>query len=325
MTLKNGPLVSVIIPAYNCSEHISEAIESVLAQDYPNKEIIVVDDGSTDETTDILASYEEKITLVKQQNSGSAAARNTGIKASHGEFIAFLDADDLWFPGKLSLQTEYMLAHKNIGLVYHDWIVWSPESNGTYAPLTPPPLKDDKFSIVEECSGWIYGKLFSDSIIHTTSAMLRKTLIDKAGMFDESLRIGEDYDYWFRVSRYTQIHKLKAVLSAYRTNIASITNQPSEINYGAIVINKVLRRCGRTGPDGERVPRSLIRKRLAVIWRGFAYLHYERGNPWTSANAFAKTIYNDPLVFRHWMFFLRSCIKGIRLLLFETNRNDKKN
>jgi len=93
--MSSKPLVSVIIPAYNCADYIADSIKSALEQDYPNKEIIVIDDGSTDGTVDALSSFDGEITLIQQQNAGSAVARNAGIKAAKGEFIAFLDSDDI--------------------------------------------------------------------------------------------------------------------------------------------------------------------------------------------------------------------------------------
>ncbi len=313
--MSSKPLVSVIIPAYNCADHITESVESALAQDYPNKEIIIIDDGSTDNTLNVLSPFAGKIIVIQQQNAGSAAARNTGIKAAKGEFVAFLDSDDLWFPGKLSLQLGYMISNPSIGLVYHAWGVWEPDQQGKYSPLSIPTLPQDKFAIDADKSGWIYEKLFSDSIIHTTSAMIRRELIEKAGLFDEELRKGQDYEYWFRISRYTQVRKLQAVLSVYRINLQSVTNQPSAVNYGALVINKVLTRWGRTGPDHTMIPRSVIRKRLATIWHRFAYLHYKRGNPWIATRAFALTIFNAPFNVRYWIYMLLSFGKVLRSLL----------
>jgi glycosyltransferase involved in cell wall biosynthesis len=102
------PLVSVIMPAYNTARYIREAIDSVLDQDYPSKELIVIDDGSTDGTLEVLRSYGDRITLIEQRNQGSAVARNAGLAAARGECIAFLDSDDIWLPGKLRLQVDHL-------------------------------------------------------------------------------------------------------------------------------------------------------------------------------------------------------------------------
>ena len=113
----NLPLVSVIIPAYNSAAYIARAINSALAQDYPNTEIIIVDDGSTDGTRNIVSEFPNVI-CIAQKNSGPAAARNAGIRASSGEFVAFLDADDEWLPARLTKTIQPMLDDSKIGLTY---------------------------------------------------------------------------------------------------------------------------------------------------------------------------------------------------------------
>jgi len=310
--MSDTPLVSVIVPAFNCADYIADSVTSALDQDYPNKEIIVVDDGSTDGTLDALSAFEGRITVIQQQNSGSAVARNTGIKAAKGEFIAFLDSDDIWFPGKLAIQTEYMASHPEIGLVYHRWLVWELDHAGVFPPLSIPEIPADRLAVDSDYSGWIYRQLFNESIIHTTSAMLRRELIERAGMFDTELRKGQDYEYWFRISRHTQVSKLKAVLSAYRINPQSVTNQPSTVNYAALVIKKALLLQEQAGPDTTRVPRSVVRKRLAIIWFDFAYLHYKQGDPWIATRAFARTIFNAPLRVRCWAYMLLSFGRVLR-------------
>ena len=112
------PLVSVVMPAYNAGPYIEQAIRSVLEQDYPNIELIVVDDGSKDGTPEAVeALFGDRVRVLRQKNGGPAAARNLGIRASNGTLLAFLDADDVWLPGKLQAQVSYMLAHPDIGLV----------------------------------------------------------------------------------------------------------------------------------------------------------------------------------------------------------------
>jgi glycosyltransferase involved in cell wall biosynthesis len=117
---KETAAVSVVIPSYNSAHHISETLESVFSQSYRPHEIIVVDDGSTDDTRAVLEKYSDRIIYVYQKNAGEPAARNTGIRRASGEFIAFLDADDLWLPNKLTLQMDYFEKHPEVDLVYTD-------------------------------------------------------------------------------------------------------------------------------------------------------------------------------------------------------------
>ena len=129
----DAPLVSVVIPAYNCARFIREALDSALAQDYPGVEVIVVDDGSTDETGAILASYGAQIRLISQRNRGCAAARNAGVAHARGKYIAFLDGDDAWWPWKIGYQMQ-ALGETGYKLAYSRFIVWHQEADGHYLP-----------------------------------------------------------------------------------------------------------------------------------------------------------------------------------------------
>jgi glycosyltransferase involved in cell wall biosynthesis len=120
MRRSSVPKVSVVIPTYNCSSYLKEAVDSVLNQTYRNYEVLVVDDGSSDGTRCTLEPYLDTINYIYQENRGAPAARNTGIRAATGEFIALLDADDVWLPEKLQLQMEYFESHENCSLVYTD-------------------------------------------------------------------------------------------------------------------------------------------------------------------------------------------------------------
>ena len=182
------PLVSVIIPTYNRGWIIKEAIDSVLAQDHSDCELIVVDDGSTDNTPDILNSYGHDITVVRQPNKGVSAARNRGIGDSSGRLIAFLDSDDLWLPQKLSRQVDFFTIHPDamINQTQELWI-----RNGV---RVNPKKRHHKFS------GMIFERSLALCLVSPSAVMLRKCLFETAGLFDESLPACEDYDLWLRVS-----------------------------------------------------------------------------------------------------------------------------
>ncbi len=140
---KNENTISVIIPAYNAGEYIARAIDIVLAQSRNADEIIVVDDGSTDNTSEVVAQYESKVKYIRQDNAGASVARNTGIEAATGEWIAFLDADDEWLPEKLKLQTEHLMRNGDL--------VWT---TGNYIccvcgkELQSPHLPPDKAGLI---------------------------------------------------------------------------------------------------------------------------------------------------------------------------------
>jgi glycosyltransferase involved in cell wall biosynthesis len=183
-----NPLVSVIIPTYNRGWILNEAIDSVLSQGFDDFELIVVDDGSTDNTQDILDGYARDITVIRQDNRGVSAARNAGIDSASGQFIAFLDSDDLWLPGKLSLQVDFFNSNPE-ALICQTEEIWI--KNGK---RVNPKKHHKKFS------GMIFRHSLPLCIVSPSAVMLKKSLLDKTGVFDESFPACEDYDLWLRIS-----------------------------------------------------------------------------------------------------------------------------
>jgi len=181
------PTVSVIITTFNRRSFVREAIESVLKQEFHDYEIIVVDDGSADGTRDSLDKY-NSIDYRYQKNQGISRARNQGIELAKGEFITFLDSDDLWLPKKLSIQMEQMEKNPEIKVSYTDeiWI-----RNGR---RVNPKKRHQKYS------GWIFDRCLPLCIISPSSVMLQKEVFDQVGYFDENLPVCEDYDLWLRIS-----------------------------------------------------------------------------------------------------------------------------
>lgn len=190
----NTPLVSVIIPTYNRAWTLKKAIDSVLEQDYKNFELIVVDDGSTDETEALVKKYDKSVRFIQQANMGVSAARNKGISASFGTLIAFLDSDDYWYPEKLSVQVEFFKKNPDALICQTDeiWIRDGKRVN---------PKKKHK-----KPSGMIFIPSLSLCLVSPSAVMMRKTLLAKVDAFDESLPACEDYDLWLRVSCRYPVH-----------------------------------------------------------------------------------------------------------------------
>lgn len=179
--------VSVIIPSFNRTHTIARALDSVLAQTTPVKEIIVVDDGSTDNTLEFLASNYPQVTVISQENRGVSAARNVGIKTASGDWIALLDSDDEWLPDKLEVQLQVLQSQSGMRLCHSDeiWI-----RNGH---RVNPMHKHEK------SGGWIYKKCLRLCAISPSSALMHRSLFDEYGLFDELLPACEDYDMWLRI------------------------------------------------------------------------------------------------------------------------------
>ncbi len=303
-------LVSVIIPTYNCAPFLRLAVQSALDQDYANKEIIVIDDGSTDDTAEVLSGFGSRISVMSQQNAGIASARNAGIKAARGSLIAFLDSDDYWLPGKLRKQAEYLAAHPDVDAVYCAWHEWRPESLNELQIPAHWIEGSQRPGIEESKSGMLYNKLLQDCIILTSTLMLRRSTAEMVGPFDPGLRRGQDYDYWIRLSRVTPIHKLKAALALYRIHSESITHQPHRDNYPCLVIEKALAEWGPVGPDGATTPEGTIRRVLAKHWFDFGYLHLKRGDARLACRAFLRSGRLRPTSLKTWLNAGRSLVKS---------------
>ncbi|MCG2711498.1 MAG: glycosyltransferase [Candidatus Omnitrophica bacterium] len=216
--------VSVIIPSYNCGQYITEGIESVLQQTYRDREIVIVDDGSTDETKKILESYinSKQIRYFYQENKGPAAARNTGIREAKGAFLAFLDADDLWEKGKLEKSIDFM--EKN----NFDWLCTSLKKIDENGREIIKRIPEDSWVLVSstgEMKQLRNGLFFFSSIpVHTPTIVAKKICFEKVGIFDERFLIGEDTDLWLRFEEAgLKGGYLDEPLTIYRYNENSIT------------------------------------------------------------------------------------------------------
>lgn len=180
--MTDSALISVIIPTYNSAHYLPAALESVVAQDYRPLEVIVVDDGSTDETAAIVADFFQRTGLpgeyLFQPNQGPAAARNRGLTLAHSEWIAFLDADDLWLPGKSTLQMQLLDAYPQAGLVWGSASIFA----GDLSPAASPAVRT---SLPQP--NWML-----------QSMLFRRSTLDRVGSFNPALRLGEDVDWLWR-------------------------------------------------------------------------------------------------------------------------------
>jgi GT2 family glycosyltransferase len=179
--------VSAIIPCYNSSGTILRAIESVHRQSVAVHEIIVVDDGSTDGSAELIETHYPDVTIIRQANAGSAAARNAGMRKAAGEFIALLDADDVWQPHRLATQLPVMEAEPSVGLVCGN-IVWL--QAGESVP-EPAPAGDYRLRTAAE--------VMCNHQVPTSTVLLRRQVLDNVGFMDESLRTSQDTEYFFRL------------------------------------------------------------------------------------------------------------------------------
>ncbi len=202
------PLVSIVTPVYNLADFIEETVLSVLNQDYPRIEYIVMDGGSTDGTLEILAKYRGRIRVISEPDRGTADAINRGFRISSGEIFAFLNGDDTYLPGAVRTAVECLMAHPEAGGVYGEanWITEDGRIIGRY-----PTRPFDAALLAREC------------FICQPACFLRREIFRKAGLLDPDLECAFDYDLWIRVSRLAPLEKTDAVLANSRMRRASKT------------------------------------------------------------------------------------------------------
>jgi GT2 family glycosyltransferase len=271
--------ISVVIPCYNASAWIASSLQSVLDQGWPMLEVLVVDDGSTDGSVELVRTRFPEVKLLQQKNAGSAAARNTGIQAARGDWVAFIDADDWWAPGKLRAQMELLSSHPEARMCCTAWQVWHSEE-----PEPDPGLRQslDRPSTGvgqgRSATGWIYPELLVGCCVWTSTVLARTELLRQLGGFDVGLKIGEDYDLWLRASRLTPIVRVQRPLALYRQHPHSLTKQAPAINYEASVVGRALRQWGYTSPDGRRARPADVSRSLARTWHTYGAAHLEAGD-----------------------------------------------
>lgn len=216
------PLVSIIIPTHNRAALLREAVDSALSQTYPNVEVIVVDDGSTDDTGEVLSEYAGQVRAVYQDNRGRSAARNVGIQASGGRFLVFLDSDDLLMPAAIQSQVDCLIAHPDVGVVYGDGYIM--DAQGLLHTLDPyvvrfPPREPEAFA-----RSLLMRNHF---VIH--AGLIRRTALPLQPVFGESLTRFEDWDLWIRMclagTRFVYIDQKSAVYRRHagNTDMADLT------------------------------------------------------------------------------------------------------
>jgi glycosyltransferase involved in cell wall biosynthesis len=278
----NHPLISVVIPTYNYAHFVTKAVESVLDQTYRHFEIILVDDGSTDDTPERLRPYEDRIRYVYQDNQGLSAARNTGIQTSRGDLVAFLDSDDLWHPRKLEFQVRCLAESPRICLVAADVVKGL---QGEWADLESSSLPTRPVTLRE---------MLIRSRFGPSSVLVRRHCFDIVGLFDTSLRSAEDRDMWIRILSHFPAVKLALPLWWYRQHAGNMSKAASRMEECEM---KVLRQA-LDSIDTVRHDRLLRCKVLGYTSRSAAYRYDMAGMRIRAVHRVLRSLLLWPLPFQ---------------------------
>ncbi len=324
-------MISVIIPTYNCSDYIIEAIESVLNQTYKDVEIIVIDDGSTDDTYKILKPYLHKIKYIYQDNSGPSRARNVGIQEAKGEYIAFLDADDKWRTFKIYLQLSLLEALPDVNMIFSNYAVI--DKNGTlivdsYIEKGFPIFSEYKVKIKgifnkvipikKICNfdgllsdsyvyyGNIFDKLFMGNFILPSTEIIRRSSLRPPFLFNEKYKCAVDQDFHLRFSKNHKIAYIDISTTEYRINRKGQLS--GKQNTSQLILNTIETRLRVINEDSEFLSqkRGLIKKVLAKDFLRLSYYYLSELDMKSSRKYAISSLRYKPLLIKSWVIFLSS-------------------
>ena len=307
---RGGPLVSVIIPAYNAAGYIKEAVESVLAQTYRDQEIIVIDDGSTDSTAACVSTaFGDSVVVIRQSNGGPSSARNCGIEAAKGKYIAFLDADDTWFPDKISEQVNLMERYPDVGMVFGNAVTLKDGIKAEKSHFEQEGLDEAYFGdpiYYKE----VFKKLFHKNIIMTQTVMVRASVLEKTGGFNADFRFGEDFLLWLDIARVTKIAYQAKAVAFRRRHYGNLTNDPEKP-----ILNKprVLKEIKNKHEHYLKKLKIDIDYKLAQSWFQIGCFKFYSDSLLSALRPFSKSL-KYRFTFHCFLYFLLS-VTGIGFLL----------
>jgi glycosyltransferase involved in cell wall biosynthesis len=306
--------ISVVIPSYNAARFLPATLRSVLAQPGFALEVLVVDDGSSDGTPALLAAQFPQVRLIRQRNQGVAVARNTGLAEARHDWVAFIDADDIWLPGKLQAQWALLSSQREAQMCYTAWQVWhtqdiEPAADWLQA-LMDAGEAPEAAQRWQGASGWIYPELLRDCVVWTSTVLARRSLLQALGGFEPGLPVGEDYDLWLRASRLTPIVRVPRPLALYRHHGANTTHRVPERNFKAEVVGRALARWGYAGPDGRLADRRGVDAGLARSWADFAGVLLGTGQARAARAAARAALAIDATHRLAWTVLAKSLLRG---------------
>ncbi len=310
MSSEQWPLVSVVVPVYNGEKYIEDCLRSILEQDYPSLELIVVDDGSSDGTeARVRGLGDARVQFHRQANSGSAVARNRGVELAQGEFIAFNDSDDLWAPHRLKQQVAFLRAQGTGAGDYQAVCgrfmavpdAFSRADAAAQAYQAEPVLDESK-------SGYTYLRLLESSIYHVDCLLVRAGLMKRI-RFNPDYRRGQDFDFFLQLAQATPIAQLDNLYAFYRQNPTSITRKPYLRNFRAEILAAAMQRFGPRDQLGRELPPGKLDAMLAISWFGHGFELYRARWFSAAARSFRLSLRHRPLQLGGWRHLLMCALR----------------
>jgi glycosyltransferase involved in cell wall biosynthesis len=289
----SAPTVSVIVPAYRAAHTIGRALDSVLAQTVPPKEIAIVDDGSPDDLAAVLKPYGDRVRLIHKTNGGAASARNLGIQESTGELIAFLDADDYWEPRKLEIQLEILRKHPEVGLTSSRWYLEDPD-RPRYVPV---PLDPHLFDKVQRATG--AAALAISHRIWTSTVLVRRSVLGSY-RFDEHLKTAEDVELWIRLVLAAPSYLLSQELATAVQTTGSLSRSDVAADYRNM-LHVVHRNAELLGPES-------VRAWELKLYRDWAAGHLGHGEARAALRPALKRLGRQPWSPQGWWIVFKSAV-----------------
>lgn len=284
--LDSRPLVSVVMASYNSAPYIGTAIRSVINQSYPYWELHVIDDGSSDDSVAAIEPFlqDTRIHLHCQENRGQASAKNRGLLAARGEFIAFLDADDLWSADKLEKQLPGFDMHPDAGIIHTNVMLISENGEFLGSPRRTYP------------QGWISGDLLFENCVNGMASIVPRKCIERIGIFDESLAMGIDYDLWLRISARYPIFYMDVVTYFYRQWGGQMSHRYEQrMAHGIRIMSKFLRE------HEGLLSRDVIRKAWAQTFVNRGSARFRGDGRWLAAlRDYAIALSHKPAYWPAW-------------------------
>ena len=304
------PTVSVIIPAFNAEEYIAETLDSVLAQTYRDYEILIIDDGSTDGTRRVLGDYEKQIRIIQKENGGPASARNVGIQHAQGEYLAFLDSDDLWHPEKLQRQVDLLDSSPRIGLV-HTARIYFEDDNPTCETLREIAEEDQ----AEDA----FARLFRRNFIGNSTVMARRECFGEVGPFNEAPEFlgTEDYEMWLRIAHRYPVAYIGELLSKYRLRQGQLSSKIEKAYQNEV---HVIQQALRIFPDLQKRTDMSVEERLGLLAFEYGRDYFVAGDFSNARQKFSESLSQD-YVFSRLPYYLMTFCGGFITALRRLRRS----